>query len=118
MASWVPGIIVALISILPGMLVWRQATQAHTEAKLTREEIKAQQRQAESLDARKVDQAAYAVAESIWKAGMAEAERQAVQAREQTILVERTNARQRRRIDALELALRQAGMPVPPEETP
>jgi hypothetical protein len=108
--AWLPGVLVALIGIVPGVLVWRQAAQA-------REDTEDAQRAAEGVERRRVDQEAYTVAEAIWRAGMAEAERQAVQAREQVLLREREIGRLQRRVDALEVALRTAGVPVPAEES-
>lgn len=109
MAAWLPGVLVALIGILPGMLAWRQATQA-------REETAIQERIAHGVDARKVDQLAFESARSIYEAGLAEAQRQLAQRLEQILLRDREIGQRNRRIDALELALRQAGVPVPPEE--
>jgi hypothetical protein len=108
-ASWMPGVLVALIGILPGVLVWNQAKQA-------REETQATQRYAQGLDARRADQLAFDTARSIYEAGAAEQRRQLAQRLEHILLLERDLARERRRVDALVLALRAAGIPVPPEE--
>jgi phage FluMu protein gp41 len=107
--SWMPGVLVALIGVLPGMLAWRQATQA-------REETERTQRYAQGLDARKADQLAFDSARSIYEAALEEARRQLAQRLEQILLLERDVARLHRRVDALERALRSAGVPVPPEE--
>jgi hypothetical protein len=107
---WMPGVIVALIGIVPGMLVWRQAAQA-------REETQATQRYAQGLDARRADQLAFETAQSIYDASIAEQRRQLAQRLEHILLLERDLQRERRRVDTLELRLRQAGVPVPPEET-
>jgi phosphoglycolate phosphatase-like HAD superfamily hydrolase len=108
-AAWLPGVLVALIGIVPGVLVWRQAAQA-------KQETAAAQRYAQGLDARKVDQLAYESARSIYEAGLAEAQRQLAQRLEQILILERDVARLQRRLDAHELALRQAGVPPPAEE--
>jgi ubiquinone biosynthesis protein UbiJ len=104
-----PGVLVALIGILPGMLVWRQASQAREESARTA-------RYAQGLDARKADQLAFDSARSIYEAALAESRRQLAQRLEQILLLERDLARLRRRVDALERAMRAAGVPVPPEE--
>jgi hypothetical protein len=106
---WLPGVIVALIGILPGMLVWRQAAQA-------REETKRTERYAQGLDARKADQLAFETARSIWEAGLDEARRQLAQRLEQLLILERDVARCQRRVDTLELAMRQTGVRIPAEE--
>ena len=108
-STWLPGVLVALIGIVPGVLAWRQATRA-------RDEMQAQERATESLDHRKVDQAAFEAARSIYEAGLIEAQRQLTQRLEQILILERESARHQRRIDALEAAMRQAAMPVPPKE--
>jgi hypothetical protein len=108
-ASWLPGVLVALIGIIPGVLVWRQAAQA-------REETAMAQRLTQGIEGRRVDQAAFEAARAIYEAGLQEAQRQLTQRLEQILLLERAMARCERRIDALVRELRQAGVPVPTEE--
>jgi hypothetical protein len=110
-ASWLPGVLVALIGIVPGVLVWRQAAQA-------REETLATKRYAQGLDARRADQLAFETARSIYEAGAAEQRRQLDQRLEHILLLERDLARERRYTDTLKLTLRHAGIPLPPEDAP
>lgn len=108
-SAWLPGVLVALIGILPGILAYRQAAAA-------KEETARQQRFSQGLDAKKADQMAFEAARAIYEAGLTEARRQLAQRLEEILLLERDLQRLRRRVDALEVPLRQAGLPVPPEE--
>jgi hypothetical protein len=106
---WLPGIFVAMIGIIPGMLAWRQAARVQEEAE---EEEEAHH----GIDRRRVEHEAYKVAESIWKAAVLEAERQAVQSRETALIREHDLGRCQRRVDSLIQTMRSAGVPIPEEE--
>lgn len=106
MPAWLPGLLVALVGIVPGVLVWQQAGAARKQAatKASRDDVR------EAFDS----------AKKLYEGGLAEAERQIVaqSRRISSLEADLEAARQRekshvRRIGRLEDALRRAGLNVP-----
>lgn len=106
MPAWLPGILVALVGVIPAMLVWQQADAARkqTATKASRDEVR------EAFD----------TAKKLYEGGIAEAERRIEGCNKRIVSLETdleaARLRERshvRRIGRLEDALRRAGLSVP-----
>jgi predicted nucleic acid-binding Zn-ribbon protein len=106
MASWLPGVLVALVGIIPAILVWGQAGRARKQSasKATRDDVR------EAFDQ----------ARTLWEGSVQEAQRRIESCNKRIVSLEGDieAARQRekglrQRVARLEEALRRAGLQVP-----
>jgi hypothetical protein len=109
--AWLPGILVALVGIIPAVLVFQSADRARKEtaSKATRDDVRD----------------AFDTARKLYEGGIAEAERRIDGCNKRVVAleadVEAARLREqglRRWIGRLEEALRRAGVPVPNGEPP
>jgi nitrogen fixation/metabolism regulation signal transduction histidine kinase len=111
MASWLPGVLVALVGIIPGILVFWQAGQARKQSalKASKDEVREAFDQAKSLYQAGIDEAQRRIENCNRRVTSLEADVEAARTREQAL---------RRWIRQLEDALRREGIPVPNGEPP
>lgn len=99
MPLWLPGVLVALVGVLPAILVYRAADEARKQAA-------AQAERTAILDERKADREELASALDFWRTSF------------DAVTLDNKELRKevrwcRARIDKLEQILRRAGIPVP-----
>lgn len=106
MPTWLPGVLVALVGVIPAFLVFQQADAARKQAA-------AQADRTTRLDERKADRDELASALDFWKRSFDAVTLDNKELRAELEVERQAHRRTRARVDTLEQVLRRRGIPVP-----
>jgi multidrug resistance efflux pump len=106
MPTWLPGVLVALVGVIPAFLVFQQADTARKQATV-------QADRTARLDERKADREELQSALTFWKTSFDAVTKDNGELRKELATERRDAVRLRRRVERLEDALRRAGLSVP-----